>query len=145
MVTLSGGGGTGRDGDRPAEQRVVIGINVAGGSGYTSAPTVTIAAPSTGSLSVSYTSPSATGSLTYTPAPNVFGTATITVTVTDNGPTGGANVNTFSQTFNVVVNPVNQPPTLAPIANVTVAENTHHADRLCPSRASPPASARPRT
>ena len=103
---------------------MVIGINVTGGSGYTSAPTVTIASPSTGSLAVSYTSPNATGSLTYTPAPNVFGTATITVTVTDNGPTGGANVNSFSQIFNVVVNPVNQPPTLNPIASVTVAENT---------------------
>ena len=124
VVTLSGGGGTGATATALLSNGVVIGINVAGGSGYTSAPTVTIASPSTGSLAVSYTSPNATGSLTYTPATNVFGTATITVTVTDNGPTGGANVNSFSQTFNVVVMPVNQAPTLAPIAAVTVAENT---------------------
>ena len=123
-VTLTGGGGSGATATALLSNGVVIGINVTGGSGYTSAPTVTIAAPSTGSLSVSYTSPNANGSLTYTPAPNVFGTATITVTVTDNGGTAGGGVNTFSQTFNVVVNPVNQPPTLDPIAAVTVAENT---------------------
>ncbi|HVJ63282.1 MAG TPA: hypothetical protein VM555_11300, partial [Tahibacter sp.] len=38
---------------------------------------------------VSYASPSATGSISFAPAHNAIGTATITVTVTDDG--GGAN------------------------------------------------------
>ena len=75
---------------------------------------------------VSYTSPNATGSLTYTPAANAFGTAIVTVTVTDGGldnnlATPGDN-GTFSRQFTVTVTGVNDPPTLdaipdpAPIA-----------------------------
>ena len=47
--------------------------------------------------------------------PNVSGTATITVTVMDNGGVANGGVNTFKQTFTVTVSPVNQPPTLNPI------------------------------
>ena len=48
----------------------------------------------------------------------------ITVTVTNNGPTGGVNVNSFSQTFTVTVTPVNQPPTIDNIPNQTaILEN----------------------
>jgi len=57
---------------------------------------------------VSYSSPSSTGSLTFTPAPNAYGSATITVTVND----GGASNNLVTRSFVVTVNPVNQPPTL---------------------------------
>ena len=75
---------------------------------------------------VTYTSPSATGSLTYTPAANAFGTAIVTVTVSDGGldnnlATPGDN-GTFSRQFTVIVTGVNDPPTLnaipdpAPIA-----------------------------
>ena len=75
---------------------------------------------------VSYTSPNATGSLTYTPVANAFGTAIVTVTVTDGGldnnlATPGDN-GTFSRQFTVIVTGVNDPPTLdaipdpAPIA-----------------------------
>ena len=75
---------------------------------------------------VSYTSPNATGSLTYTPVANAFGTAIVTVTVTDGGldnnlATPGDN-GTFSRQFTVTVTGVNDPPTLdaipdpAPIA-----------------------------
>ena len=39
----------------------------------------------------------------------------ITVTVSDNGGTQSGGVNTASAQFTVVVNPVNQPPTLSPI------------------------------
>jgi hypothetical protein len=68
---------------------------------------------------VSYTSPSITGSIRFTPAALAFGSATITVTVND----GGASNNISSKTFTVTVNPVNQPPTLNTIANVTINEN----------------------
>jgi hypothetical protein len=52
---------------------------------------------------VSYASPGSTGTLDYTPLPNTFGTAVITVTVTDDGPSGSGNVNTFQRTFTVTV------------------------------------------
>ena len=67
--------------------------------------------------SVVYTNPNTTGTLLYSLAPNASGKATITVTVTDDGGTANGGVNTFSQTFNVVVLPVNQAPTLGPIAH----------------------------
>ena len=70
-----------------------------------------------------------TGTLTYTPVPNASGTATITVTVNDNGGTANGGVNTVTQTFTVTVTPVNQPPTLNPIANpAAILENCRAAD-----------------
>ncbi len=68
---------------------------------------------------VSYASPSATGSLSFTPAANSNGTATITVTVND----GHTVSNTVSRTFNVTVSPVNDAPSLGGIAGVTVNED----------------------
>jgi hypothetical protein len=68
---------------------------------------------------VSYTSPNATGSLTFTPAAVAYGSATITVTVND----GGASNNVISRTFAVTVNPVNQVPTLTTLANLSIDEN----------------------
>ena len=41
----------------------------------------------------------------------------------DNGPTGGANVNSFQQTFTVTVT-ANKAPTLAPIINPITSNNT---------------------
>src|SRR5262249_21969870 len=67
----------------------------------------------------SYTSPNSTGSLSFTPVPNAFGSATITVTIND----GGTSNNIVTQSFLVTVNPVNQPPTLSPLANLTINEN----------------------
>ncbi len=61
---------------------------------------------------VNYTSPNATGSLSYTSVANASGTAQITVTVND----GGASNNITTRTFTVTVNPLNDPPTLDPIA-----------------------------
>ena len=52
---------------------------------------------------VSYTSPNATGSLTYTPAPGAQGTATITVTVKDDGGTANGGHDTTTLTFHVAV------------------------------------------
>ena len=68
---------------------------------------------------VSYTSPHTNGSLTFTPVAKANGSATITVTVND----GGTSNNIVTRTFTVTVNPVNQPPTLNPINNLTVYEN----------------------
>ena len=68
---------------------------------------------------VSYSSPNATGSLSFTPAANANGTATITVTVND-GQTAN---NTTTRTFVVTVNAVNDPPTLNALNNVTINED----------------------
>ena len=127
MVTLNGGGFT-----SPATATAVVvngvvtQIIVTGGSGYQTAPSVTIATPiQAGALSISYASPATTGTLTYTPVPHAFGTATITVTVTDNGGTAGGGQNTTVQTFLVTVNPINQAPTINPIVPpAAILENT---------------------
>ena len=71
------------------------------------------------SSDLNYTSPNTTGSITLTPVAYGFGSATITVTVND----GGTSNNIISRTFAVTVNPVNQPPTLNALANVTINEN----------------------
>lgn len=69
--------------------------------------------------SVSYLSPNASGTLSFTPVPNANGTAQITVTVDDGQ---GVN-NRFSRSFNVEVQPVNDPPTLSAPLSVTLAED----------------------
>ena len=53
----------------------------------------------------------ANGTLTYTPAANVNGTATITITLSDNGGTANGGVDTSAaQSFTITVTPVNDPP-----------------------------------
>src|SRR5207245_1788222 len=93
---------------------------IAAGGGESQTLTIT-ATPSNPGLipnpTVSYTSPNATGSLSYTPVANASGTATITVTVTDNGGTANGGINTFTRTFIVAVTAVNDAPTLDPIAD----------------------------
>ncbi|NTV15711.1 MAG: DUF11 domain-containing protein, partial [Desulfobulbaceae bacterium] len=64
---------------------------------------------------VSHTSPNATGSLSYQPVANQFGTAHVTVTVRDaglDGILGDADDATFGRSFTVVVNQVIPPPNL---------------------------------
>ena len=67
-----------------------------------------------------YTSPSSTGTLSYTPAADQSGSALVTVTVTDAGPDGV--LDTFddgivTQQFTVLVQAINDPPTLNPITS----------------------------
>jgi hypothetical protein len=69
---------------------------------------------------VNYTSPSSTGSITFAPAAYAFGSATITVSVND----GATSNNIVSRSFNVTVNAVNQAPTLNPLADFTISENS---------------------
>ena len=61
------------------------------------------------------------GKLTYTPAANANGSATVTVKLHDNG--GGADTSA-AQTFTITVNPVNDVPSFIKGADVTVGENT---------------------
>ncbi|MBN02472.1 MAG: hypothetical protein CMJ77_25510, partial [Planctomycetaceae bacterium] len=65
---------------------------------------------------VTYTTPDATGSLAFTPVADQHGSATITVTVEDGGLDGDLGTavdnNTFSRSFAVTVNEVNDAPTI---------------------------------
>jgi hypothetical protein len=93
---------------------------------------VTASSSNTGLMAdptVNYTSPNATGTLTFTPNADQFGTSTITVTIEDGGidnnlATTGNNA-TITTTFVVTVNAVNDdPPTIAAIDDVTVDEDS---------------------
>jgi hypothetical protein len=68
---------------------------------------------------VNYVSPNTTGTLTFTPAANAHGTATITVTVND----GQAQNSTVTRSFTVTVNPLGEAPTISGILDqITVQE-----------------------
>jgi len=86
--------------------------------------TVTASSSNTGAIpnpSVSYTSPNATGSISFTPVANATGSSTITVTVND----GGASNNVVSRTFTVTIN---QQPTITALTNLVIA-----VDRTTPA------------
>lgn len=108
-------------------------VNFSGVTGGADVPaqTVTITATSSNPTlipnpTVNYVSPGTTGSLSFTPAANLSGNATITVTVTDTGLDlipGTGDENTTSTTFLVTVNPVNDQPTFAITATHASAED----------------------
>ena len=62
---------------------------------------------------LSYVSPAATATLTLTPLPDAFGTASATVTVSDGGAANGS----ITRTVAVTIRPINDQPTLNPIAD----------------------------
>lgn len=68
---------------------------------------------------VSYTNPNSTGILRFKPNANLSGTATITVQVSD----GQATNSTTTRSFEVQVQPVNDAPTIAAIANRSINED----------------------
>ena len=66
----------------------------------------------------------ATGTLTYTPAANANGSATVSVQIHDNGGTTNGGVDTSAvQTFTITVNPVNDAPSFTKGADQTVNED----------------------
>jgi HD-GYP domain-containing protein (c-di-GMP phosphodiesterase class II) len=63
----------------------------------------------------------ADGTLTFSPAPNANGTATVSVVAHDDGGTANGGTDTSAaQTFTITVVPVNDPPTFSPGGNQTV-------------------------
>jgi subtilisin-like proprotein convertase family protein len=67
----------------------------------------------------------ANGNLTFTPAPNVNGSAAVTVTLHDNGGTGNGGFDTSApQTFNITVTYVNDAPSFTKGIDQTVLENS---------------------
>jgi large repetitive protein len=64
------------------------------------------------------------GTLTYTAAPDAFGTATITATLQDDGGTANGGNDSFSRSFTIVVTGINDAPSFIPGANVVVNEDS---------------------
>jgi VCBS repeat-containing protein len=65
------------------------------------------------------------GTLSFTPAGNANGSATVTVQIHDDGGTANGGVNTSAaQTFTIAVTPVNDPPTFTKGANQSAAKNS---------------------
>ncbi|MBI5774529.1 MAG: SBBP repeat-containing protein, partial [Verrucomicrobia bacterium] len=99
-------------------------VNLSGisaGPGESQTLTVTTTSSNTALIptpGVTYTSANATGSISFTPAANASGTATITVIVSDDGGTASGGVDAVTNTFTVMVNAVNDAPTLAAISNL---------------------------
>src|SRR5204863_6788674 len=76
-----------------------------------------------------YTSPNATGSLSYTPVANANGTAHITVCVKDDGGTASGGVNFVKQTFTVAVTAVNDAPTISAVPS-PATQNVQYSDAI---------------
>jgi len=76
---------------------------------------------------VTYTSAASIGSLAYTPLADQSGTVKIFVTVTDGGLDGDLETafdnSSRTNTFDIVVDPVNDDPTVDTLANLSVAED----------------------
>ncbi|MEK7676755.1 MAG: choice-of-anchor D domain-containing protein, partial [Verrucomicrobiota bacterium] len=70
--------------------------------------------------SVSHTSPNASGSLSFTPVANGNGSATITVTVKDDGGTANGGLDAVVRSFTVTVTPVNDTPTISSISDQSI-------------------------
>ena len=77
--------------------------------------------------SVDYISANATGALRFTPVADQSGSATITVVVEDGGLDGDLSTTadnlTVTRTFNVTVTPVNDAPTIDPVADQFILED----------------------
>jgi hypothetical protein len=69
---------------------------------------------------VTYSSPDTNGTLTFSPAPGSFGSALITVLVDD----GGTVSNTVIRSFTVMVIPADNPPTIDPLNDLVINENS---------------------
>jgi gliding motility-associated-like protein len=66
----------------------------------------------------------ATGDLSYTSAANINGVATVTITLSDNGPGVAPNVNTSaSQTFTITINAINDAPSFLKGVDQSVNED----------------------
>src|SRR5207249_692439 len=92
-----------------------------------SGQTLTITATSTNltlipNPTVNYTNPNASGTLTFAPATNQFGTTLITVVMQDTGGVANGGIDSITNSFTVTVVPVNDPPTLNAITNLTIIE-----------------------
>jgi hypothetical protein len=102
--------------------QVVSLSGISAGAGESQVLSVSASSSDTGVVpqpGVSYTTPGATGTLSFRPAANANGTATIQVTVSDGAAVNG----TTSRSFAVTVRPVNDAPSFAKGADQIVTDN----------------------
>ncbi len=122
--------------DQPADVTILedAGVQTVSLSGISAGPAnesgqgLTVTASSSNPMlvpdpNVIYSSPNATGSVSYIPAANAFGTATITVRVTDGGGTANGGLDTVAQIFTITIAPVNDAPSFTSGANQSVKAN----------------------
>ena len=73
------------------------------------------------------------GTLTFTPATNAYGLATVTVVAHDNGGTASGGVDTSApQTFDILIRPVNDPPTVNFTTNNVVVSEANVVREITP-------------
>jgi hypothetical protein len=115
--TLAGLGSLTINEDAGTQTVLLTGIS-SGGENQTLSVTASATPPSLiSSVGAVYTSPSTTGTVSFVTAPNSWGTGLVNVTVSDG----------LAQTvrsFTVTVNPVDDTPTIANIADRTIDQNT---------------------
>ena len=105
--TVSGWATGVSDGDPEVGQTLTFNVSNDNNSLFSAQPTV-----------------NASGDLTYTPAAGVNGSATVTITLSDNGSGVAPNVNTSApQVFTITVAPVNDAPVFTKGANQSVNED----------------------
>lgn len=113
-----------------AEQQNVALTGISAGPGETQTISLAVSSNKPGFfdlLDVVYTSPETTGLLRFKSKPDIFGNTRISVTVSDNGPGTSPNVNSITKVFNVVIQPVNDPPvfTSTPVT-IALANEMYH-------------------
>ena len=116
-----------------AEQQNITLSGISPGPGETQAVTISVTTNKPeyfDLLQVLYTSPAATGVLQFKTKANVNGTATVSVTATDNGSSVSPNVNKITRGFSVVIQPVNDPPVFTSQPVVVAAMNEPYEYRI---------------
>ena len=112
--------------DEDSAQQTVSLTGISAGGGESQTLTVTATSSNPGLISnptVTYASPGTNGMLEYSPVANQSGTATVTVTVMDDGGTANGGIDVSMRTFVVTVSAVNDQPMITSSATPIAAEN----------------------
>lgn len=109
-----------------SEDAGTLTVNLSGiGPGASNEPQTLNVSATTGTsallenVQVQYTHPNATGTVTFNPVPHAFGTGVVNVVVSDGVP-----ADNLTRQFQVIIGPINDPPTIDPIANISVPEDS---------------------
>jgi large repetitive protein len=123
--SFTSGGNTNSDEDAGAQ--TVAGWASAISDGDANTQTLTFNVTNNSNAALFSTAPAvnaSNGNLTYTAAPNANGSATITLTLSDNGGTANGGVDTSAAVmFTITINPVNDPPIVTNAPSFTVHSN----------------------
>lgn len=109
-----------------AGQQIIALGGITAGGGETQTLSVTGSSDTTTLIpnpSITYNSPNISGSFRFTPVPDAFGTAIITVELMDDGGTFNGGDDKITRTLTVNVNPVNDVPSFTKGPDVSVVLN----------------------